>query len=465
MCEIDPRKFRGARFSCSIAVLCFWVLCPSVSLAADRGHMREWAAAERPCRVAADLLGSVSDVDYLMENLEDIAYEALSSTINEGELSPEDSAQIERLLDSLSIRDLGKLPPALLHRIGPSLATSLQETLRDGPMYTGKSALEGVNDYVTSLLLPQPPQLPTLSSFEDCAQAKRFLSENASYSLKWLYWSRDLQEATGAPGKDYQCEPLDPHYYSKLASAFRALAPPMAELGRVIDLLMQSRVTEADYYSTLEELSELAGRIRDRLEEINRRGNKLYALEKRKKQNFDSNVQLILAPAYNNRCTATQTDSRGRRAGIPTVMPQVGTNVTPQSAPQPSTPPLPVTLLTTNISVSCYQTTGQKCSELWARQVSLPRSGKLEIHYRVPPTHCSPLFFTISVDGQRASDTDLLSWHGAPSSYLRILEARVVTGSLTEGTHRVEMQAYGEKGGCNSGRLSAYGGNVTVTLH
>jgi hypothetical protein len=380
MCEISPRK----KTSIAITALCFWIFCPLASLAADR-YMRK-GPAEQPCRVAAELLGSVSDAEYLTEDLEDIAHQALLDAVSEEELSPEDSAQIEGLLDSLSIGDLKKLPPVLLRRIGPSLATSLLEALRDGPMYKGKTELEAVNNYVTSLLLPQPPQLPPLNSFDDCAQINRFLDENATYSVKWRYWSRDLQEATGAPRKDYQCDSLDPRYYSELASTFGNLEQPMAELGRAIDLLTGG-VTEVDYYFTLHELSELAGRIRDRLEELNRRGNALYDLEERKKQNFDSNVQVIVKPAYNSRCTATQTDSRGRRTGMSTVMPQVGAPVNPQSTPQPAAPPAPVRLLATNISVSCHQPTGQKCSQLWAHQVDLPRAGKLEVHYRVPPTH------------------------------------------------------------------------------
>ena len=445
-------------------VICLWAIFPAACLGAIRGSS-EWFD-EQPCGIARDLLGDVAETDILPELLEDAVSVTLSDAIDDGELSASESVEIEGLLDSFSLPDLRRLSPVLLQRLGPSLAVALQDELRDSPMRSAKRSLEAVNDYVTSLLLPQPPGLPALESFESCAQADRFLNALVRYDIDWRHWSNDLHYATGAPGKDPGCDALDPQYYSELAATFGNLEEPMAEVALIIDFLKQSgTVTRIDYLYSFHELSELAGKIRDRLEELNRRGREFYTVEKQKKENFDSNVQLILAPAYNSRCTAERPKSRGRN-GIPiSVVPQPGTPVDPQSIPRPSAPPAPVRLLDTSISVSCRQPAGQKCSELWAQQVVLPRSGKLEIHYRVPPTHCSPLFFTISVDGQRASDTDLLSWHGAPSSYLRILEARVVTGSLAAGTHRVEMQAHGEKGGCNSGRLSGYGGNVIVTLH
>ena len=115
------------------------------------------------------------------------------------------------------------------------------------------------------------------------------------------------------------------------------------------------------------------------------------------------------------------------------------------------------TYTTGQFVVNCTST-GQVCKP--AKQLTLtpPRRGTVtSVRYSTPPTHCSALALQVVRNGKVLATS-------------KRLEAGVRTVTFNPriavhaGRSSLGFRAKGFVGGCNSGRVGSWGGNVTVTV-
>lgn len=81
-------------------------------------------------------------------------------------------------------------------------------------------------------------------------------------------------------------------------------------------------------------------------------------------------------------------------------------------------------------------------------------TSRLEVRYQAPSEHCASLRLHLFVDGHHVLDTPPI----APAEQTHFMDL----GPVTAGSHQVSLRAEGIKGGCNTGRVTAWGGRVTV---
>ena len=111
--------------------------------------------------------------------------------------------------------------------------------------------------------------------------------------------------------------------------------------------------------------------------------------------------------------------------------------------------------------ISCT-TSGQMCDPPFSTTVQT--DSILRVQYFVPHSHCSPLRLHISVDGTPVLTTASLGWFGAPTPFnaLPLTTGIVNLGPVSPGTHTISTQAEGQIGGCNTGTLVSWAGDVQI---
>jgi hypothetical protein len=87
-------------------------------------------------------------------------------------------------------------------------------------------------------------------------------------------------------------------------------------------------------------------------------------------------------------------------------------------------------------------------------EFAVDTSGTLEVRYGAPPEHCASLRLHLFLDNRKAADTAPIA-PGRQTDYINL-------GPVPPGRHTVSLQAEGIEGGCNTGRVTAWGGVVTV---
>jgi hypothetical protein len=87
-------------------------------------------------------------------------------------------------------------------------------------------------------------------------------------------------------------------------------------------------------------------------------------------------------------------------------------------------------------------------------EFTVETSGRLEVRYEAPREHCASLRLHLFVDNHKAADTAPIA-PGQQTNYVNL-------GPVSAGSHRVSLQAEGIQGGCNAGRVTAWGGVVAV---
>jgi hypothetical protein len=87
-------------------------------------------------------------------------------------------------------------------------------------------------------------------------------------------------------------------------------------------------------------------------------------------------------------------------------------------------------------------------------EFAVETSGTLEVRYGAPREHCASLRLHLFVDNHKAADTAPIA-PGQQTEYINL-------GPVPPGKHSVSLQAEGIEGGCNTGRVTAWGGTVTV---
>ena len=90
--------------------------------------------------------------------------------------------------------------------------------------------------------------------------------------------------------------------------------------------------------------------------------------------------------------------------------------------------------------------------------------GVLQAQYFVRPTHSASIRVDFLVDGAVAASSDFLGWPGAPFPFSELpLDTGLVDlGPVSPGAHVVGVQAEGQVGGCNTGRLDDWGGSLRL---
>jgi hypothetical protein len=86
--------------------------------------------------------------------------------------------------------------------------------------------------------------------------------------------------------------------------------------------------------------------------------------------------------------------------------------------------------------------------------IDVETSGLLELRYRAPHEHCASLRVHVFVDGREVAVTSPV----APDETTNYLDL----GPVHSGDHRVSLQGEGIAGGCNTGRVTAWGGAGTI---
>jgi hypothetical protein len=110
--------------------------------------------------------------------------------------------------------------------------------------------------------------------------------------------------------------------------------------------------------------------------------------------------------------------------------------------------------------VTC-SSTGQMCDPPYSMPVTT--GGELQVEYDVPG-HCSSIRLHILVDGTVVHTTGFLGWPGAPPPFdtLPLSTGLVNVGPVSPGAHVLGLQAEGQVGGCNGGRLYSWAGSGRV---
>lgn len=90
--------------------------------------------------------------------------------------------------------------------------------------------------------------------------------------------------------------------------------------------------------------------------------------------------------------------------------------------------------------------------------------GELQVQYFVPSSHCSSQRLHLFLDGVPAHTTGFLGWEGAGGVFagLPLDSGMIDLGPVTPGDHLLEIQAEGQVGGCNGGRLNSWAGSLTI---
>jgi hypothetical protein len=88
----------------------------------------------------------------------------------------------------------------------------------------------------------------------------------------------------------------------------------------------------------------------------------------------------------------------------------------------------------------------------------------LQVQYFVPSSHCSSQRLHLFVDGVLVRTTGFLGWEGATGVFagLPLETALMDLGPVSPGGHILEIQAEGQVGGCNRGRLNSWAGSLTI---
>lgn len=114
---------------------------------------------------------------------------------------------------------------------------------------------------------------------------------------------------------------------------------------------------------------------------------------------------------------------------------------------------------TLTIPQSICASTGQTCDVQPTLNFTLTKSGPTQITYAVPSRHCSSVYVTYYVDGVNRGNTPWMGWNGGPAP---LTSSPLSIGNLTAGSHSIKLVATGKVGGCNTGKLKAWSGKVTL---
>jgi hypothetical protein len=106
---------------------------------------------------------------------------------------------------------------------------------------------------------------------------------------------------------------------------------------------------------------------------------------------------------------------------------------------------------------------GQVCDPPFV--VSLETASVLRAQYFVT-RHCSSVRISFFVDGALRYVSGFLGWPGAPDAFAQLpLSTELLDfGPVPAGVHRLEVQAEGQVGGCNFGRLGSWGGALRTVV-
>lgn len=102
----------------------------------------------------------------------------------------------------------------------------------------------------------------------------------------------------------------------------------------------------------------------------------------------------------------------------------------------------------------------QLCEPLF--EVIVDTLAVLRFEYTVV-AHCSSIRLHIFLDDVLNQTTGWLGWPGAPAPFDVLPLSVMVDLSSVSGTHKIGLQAEGQVGGCNRGKLTSWGGKLAVT--
>lgn len=102
------------------------------------------------------------------------------------------------------------------------------------------------------------------------------------------------------------------------------------------------------------------------------------------------------------------------------------------------------------------------CSPVYSVPIRVQQNS-FQVTYHVPG-HCSSVRIHIWVDSGSATTSDWLGWPGAAGMFagLPLSRGPFTFGPLSGSDHTLHLQGEGQRGGCNSGGLSAWGGTLTL---
>lgn len=116
-----------------------------------------------------------------------------------------------------------------------------------------------------------------------------------------------------------------------------------------------------------------------------------------------------------------------------------------------------LTFTTGTFVVNCTSS-GQLCSPAEKMTFKLPRRGTLtSVVYTTPATHCSAVALHVLRNGHQIAKTGILQ----AGQHTERLTTQI---ALPKGPSTLGFKAQGFVGGCNTGRVGSWGGNVTVTV-
>ena len=111
------------------------------------------------------------------------------------------------------------------------------------------------------------------------------------------------------------------------------------------------------------------------------------------------------------------------------------------------------------VAVACTST-GQLCAPPYS--VTVNTIGTLKVQYFVHPGHCSSVRVHFLLDGPLVVTSPFLGYIGDPLNQpMQTIEYDL--GPVSPGSHKVEIQAEGQPGGCNSGGVATWGGTLRIT--
>lgn len=125
----------------------------------------------------------------------------------------------------------------------------------------------------------------------------------------------------------------------------------------------------------------------------------------------------------------------------------------------------PAASVVVTVSQDCTAS-GELCGNVWSTQVLIQAPASLQVEF-LQPQGCSSIRVQVLLDGTESSISRWLGWSGATGEFAALpLDTGVLDlGTVAQGTHVIGLEAEGQVGGCNGGRLSQWGRFLTILIH
>lgn len=111
----------------------------------------------------------------------------------------------------------------------------------------------------------------------------------------------------------------------------------------------------------------------------------------------------------------------------------------------------------TNMFFVTCSSTGQTCTPAYTYPFDVQCRSEVSVVYTPPPGHCSDVMVDVSLDGSP----------GVRSSFVGANQptAPLGLGAVAKGTHVISLQATGRIGGCNTGALASWSGQIDLAVN